>query len=265
MQSSFARASALAVTTLALTVAATSPARAHFILSAPPASKSQDSLGNPQKTGPCGEEGGGTATGAITAYQPGDTVTITVDETVFHPGHYRVALAVNDPSELPAEPPVTPGASACGTTVVQDPPAFPILADGQLDHTKAFSGPQTFSVKLPTNVTCSHCTLQVLEFMSSHGAPCFYHHCATISIGTGTSSAGADASTTPPASSTPPAASSDAGAVGSSSDGGAVGPRKAEVADDGCALGGSGAGQATWLFVLGSTFLVGLARRRPRR
>jgi hypothetical protein len=35
---------------------------------------------------------------------------------------------------------------------------------------------------LPTDVTCTRCTLQVLEFMTAHGAPCFYHHCADISI-----------------------------------------------------------------------------------
>jgi hypothetical protein len=34
-------------------------------------------------------------------------------------------------------------------------------------------------------VTCDHCTLQVIEFMSQHGAPCFYHHCADISIKAG--------------------------------------------------------------------------------
>jgi hypothetical protein len=42
-------------------------------------------------------------------------------------------------------------------------------------------------VTLPPNVTCSHCTLQVIEFMSDHGlnnpGGCFYHHCADISVG----------------------------------------------------------------------------------
>jgi MYXO-CTERM domain-containing protein len=27
--------------------------------------------------------------------------------------------------------------------------------------------------------------LQVIEFMSNHGAPCFYHHCANITIEAG--------------------------------------------------------------------------------
>src|SRR5262249_1447752 len=35
---------------------------------------------------------------------------------------------------------------------------------------------------LPADVTCTQCTLQVLEYMSHHPAPCFYHHCADIAI-----------------------------------------------------------------------------------
>lgn len=31
-------------------------------------------------------------------------------------------------------------------------------------------------------MTCEHCTLQVLEYMSSHSAPCFYYHCADLAI-----------------------------------------------------------------------------------
>src|SRR6185503_12626570 len=68
----------------------------------------------------------------------------------------------------------------------QTPPTYPVLADGMLVHTEAFSSPQSFEVTLPTNVTCTHCTLQVLEFMSAEvggNGFCFYHHCADISIG----------------------------------------------------------------------------------
>jgi len=60
-----------------------------------------------------------------------------------------------------------------------------VLVDGALEHTEAFQGTQIIQVTLPSDVTCTRCTLQVLEFMTSHGAPCFYHHCADISIGMG--------------------------------------------------------------------------------
>jgi hypothetical protein len=142
---------------------------------------------------PCGNEGPAAATGAVTAFSPGETITIALDETIFHPGHYRVALAVNDQSELPAEPTVTPGATACGSVPIMNPAVFPILADGVLQHTGAFSGTQSIHVTLPTDVTCTHCTLQVLEFMSDHPAPCFYHHCADISIGASGGNCGTDA------------------------------------------------------------------------
>ena len=141
-------------------LATPSAASAHFILQQPPSWMSQDSVGAPEKLGPCGDEGGGTPTGTVTAFQQGQTITITVNEIVFHPGHYRVALSVNSRSELPAEPPVTTTASTpCGSAAVQASPAFPVLADGVLDHTSAFSAPKSFQVTLPSNVTCTHCTL----------------------------------------------------------------------------------------------------------
>jgi len=156
---------------------------AHFALRSPASWRVQDALGSPQKVGPCGDEGAAPTTGVVTAFSPGETITITLDETIFHPGHYRVALAVDDRDELPAEPPVTPGATACGSVPIMSPPMFPVLADGMLEHTTPFSGTRSIQVTLPSDVTCAHCTLQVLEFMSSHPVPCFYHHCADISIG----------------------------------------------------------------------------------
>lgn len=158
-------------------------AHAHFILMTPDSWMSQSALGLPEKLGPCGDEGGGTPTGKVTVFHPGQTISVTIDEVVPHPGHYRVALAVNNRNELPPEPAVTPAPyDPCGSAAIEDPPMFPILADNLLPHTQAFDTPQTFTMTLPTDVTCTKCTLQVLEFMSSHGAPCFYHHCADISI-----------------------------------------------------------------------------------
>jgi hypothetical protein len=162
---------------------APAPARAHFVLVTPDSWMSQGAFGDPQKLGPCGDEGGGTATGKVTAFRPGQTIEVTVDEKIFHPGHYRVALAVGDRSELPPPPAITAvGSDPCGSAEIEDPPIFPILADNVLPHTEPFEAPQTFAVTLPTTVTCAACTLQVIEYMSNHGRPCFYYHCATISI-----------------------------------------------------------------------------------
>ncbi len=161
-------------------------ALAHFTLESPPAALNQGLLGDPQKVPPCGEEAGSVATNAVTTFQSGQTITIKINEKIFHPGHYRVSLGLTGPQDLPAEPPVTAGTTACGSTVIDPAPAFPVLADGELLHTSAFSGSQSFQVTLPSNVTCTNCTLQVLEFMSNHGlnnpGGCYYHHCATINV-----------------------------------------------------------------------------------
>jgi hypothetical protein len=174
------------VTIMATVLLGAATGRAHFVLDAPACWMSQDAFGLPEKAGPCGDEGGGTPTALVTAFQTGQTITVTIDEKIFHPGHYRIALAVNNRSELPAEPPVTAAATPCGSVPIANPPVFPVLADGVFAHTKAFSGPQTTQITLPPNVTCSKCTLQVIEFMSDHGlnnpGGCFYHHCADISI-----------------------------------------------------------------------------------
>jgi len=53
-------------------------AHAHFILVTPDSWMSQDSLGFPEKLGPCGDEGGGTPTGKVTAFHPGQTISVTM-------------------------------------------------------------------------------------------------------------------------------------------------------------------------------------------
>ena len=184
------RSSYALVVAVAAALSTTGTARAHFALQSPASWMSQDTAGAPEKLGPCGNEGGGTPTGTVTPFHPGDTVTITVNELIFHPGHYRIVLSTTGQSGLPAEPVVTPGANTpCGTAAIENPPMFPVLADDVFDHTATFSSPQTVQVKLPMNVTCTKCTLQVIEFMSDHPlnnpGGCFYHHCADISIESG--------------------------------------------------------------------------------
>ncbi len=168
-------------------------AEAHFVLVAPANWLTQQEDGTPIKLGPCGDEdddSGAVQTGTVTAYQEGSTVTVTINEVIFHPGFYRIALATNDRSELPPEPKVDASADdPCDKTTFEDPPVFPVLADDVFEHTTAFSTPQTTTVTLPAGVTCENCTLQVIEFMSDHSlnnpGGCFYHHCANLRIESG--------------------------------------------------------------------------------
>src|ERR1041385_5017949 len=172
----------LGVVVVALLVG--SPAYAHFILTEPPADNTQDSLGNPQQTAKCGPGPSEiSATNAVTDLFAGTTMTLTIDETITHPGHYRVAVA-QTAADLPADPPVTAdSSSACGSVPIDSSPPLPLLADGVFVHTTAFKGPQTTQIQLPPGMLCDHCVVQVLEFMSNHPTPCFYYHCATVNIG----------------------------------------------------------------------------------
>jgi hypothetical protein len=181
-------------------------AGAHFILQMPTSWWTQDGSGGPQKQGPCGNanpaEPVGMATGTVTPYvfAPGAPrmINISVNETIGHPGHYRVALAQSQAS-LPAEPVVTPSATdPCASAAIQPTattatlPA--VLGDNLSPKTTARMGVQNFSVTVPEGMVCTNCTLQVIEFMSSHGlndpGGCYYHHCANITIQNGAGGAG---------------------------------------------------------------------------
>jgi len=208
-------------------------AQAHFILETPASWMSQDSLGLPEKLGPCGDEDGGTPTGTITGLHPGETVTVTIDEVIFHPGHYRISVA-SDRSLLPPEPLVEAGATPCGSVPIENPPVFPVLMDGVFEHTTAFTAPQSVQVTLPSNLTCTKCTLQVIEFMSDHPlnipGGCFYHHCADISIQAGADPDGSAG-----------AGNDDAGAGGGSSSG-SGGGSSSGGSSSGSGQGGSSGG-----------------------
>ena len=215
-------------------------AYAHFNLMAPTNWLVQNGSGDPQKQAPCGNEGPMTASNAVGNYNVGDMVTITVKETVFHPGHYRVSLAPTQAS-LPPDPDVTPDSTSdCGSIQIMANPQLPLIADDLFDHTGPFSGPQTMSVRLPPGITCDHCVLQVQEFMSDHGKPCFYHHCAIINItGAGT-----------PLPTPPDAGASQDGGTGSSG-----GPPESS---NGCSAGGGS------LAMIGPLLVAGLVMRRRR-
>jgi hypothetical protein len=174
----------------AFALLAPAAAFAHFILHAPEPWLAQNPLGDPQKLGPCGgtTANPGTPTNIVTPLRGGDMLHLKIEETVFHPGHYRVALAVMTRSELPDDPMImireTPkGPISVSAQIASAKP--PILADGLFAHTQKPTTPWETDVKLP-NINCDKCTLQVIEFMAEHpyntdgGYNC--HHCADLKI-----------------------------------------------------------------------------------
>lgn len=224
-------------------LAVPSIAHAHFILVSPAANQQQDALGDPQKVPPCGDNGSAVPTGEVTVLQAGSTVTIAIDETVYHPGHYRVAIA-QTPGELPAEPPVTEGTTDCGSVPIMDPAVMPVLADGLFLHDQAFGGVmQTIDVQLPADFTCENCTLQVMQWMAEHGAPCFYYHCAQVTIegagATETDPSAGDSSTSDDPTDPTDATASSEGGDSSTSDTNASASASATSSDD--TSGGSAA------------------------
>ena len=178
---------------LALAVAGALPvyADAHFVLVAPASWLVENRLGDPQKAGPCGGTSAdpGTPSGIVGEVRGGQKLHIKVQETVYHPGHYRVALAVASRSELPPDPEVTTRETAKGpwsvSAVIQNPVRPPVLADGLFVHTAKPGEAFETDIDLP-NISCEKCTLQVVQFMAEHGlnrdGDFSYHHCADLKI-----------------------------------------------------------------------------------
>jgi hypothetical protein len=164
---------------------------AHFKLLEPASWLVEDTRGDPQKLGPCGGTSAntGTPSGTVSKFQGGQNLHLKLLETIFHPGHYRVALAVNSRSELPPDPSAVTRDSEKGpwsvSAPVENSPAPPVLADGLFVHTTRQSEPFETDVRLP-NINCAHCTLQIVEFMAEHGlnrdGGYFYHHCSDLQI-----------------------------------------------------------------------------------
>ncbi len=182
------RAKVLVVSILLL--AGTRVADAHFKLLAPASWLVEDARGDPQKAAPCGgtSADAGTPSGAVTKFLGGQTLHLQVQETIFHSGHYRVALA-RTRAALPVDPEVTTRPSDQGpqsvSAVTQNPPQAPVLADGLFAHTTRPTEPWEADILIP-NVDCERCTIQIIQFMAEHGlnrdGDFSYHHCANVQI-----------------------------------------------------------------------------------
>lgn len=171
---------------------APSVAAAHFILVEPTPTLQQNQLGDPQKLGPCGGTSAnpGTPSGAVTEVRGGETLHIKIRETVYHPGHYRIALA-RTPQGLPADPETvtrdTPRGPWSVSAKIEAQPRPPVLVDGLFQHTErpAQGAFWETDVRIP-NIDCADCTLQVIQWMAEHGynkdGGYTYHHCAALKI-----------------------------------------------------------------------------------
>jgi hypothetical protein len=181
--------------TLAILLLALAPmCVAHFRLLEPASWIEESQLGDPQWSPPCGGTltDPGKPTRAITTIQGGDKLHIRIQEMAFHPGFYRVALAVNSRAELPPDPEAisetVPAGQRSISGAIHYPPSPPVLADGLFMHAAPFvpfDKEQATDVEIP-NINCEKCTLQVIEFMGAHArnkdGDYTYHHCADLRI-----------------------------------------------------------------------------------
>jgi hypothetical protein len=135
-------------------------AHAHILLTSP-APRSAD-----MKAGPCGAAGS-TRGATVATFQPGQTITVEWDETIDHPGHYRISFDDdgNDSFQNPSLP--------------ED--AFPQTLTDQIPD-RAGGGHYKQDITLP-NISCTNCTLQLVQVMTT-AVPysSFYFQCADLVI-----------------------------------------------------------------------------------
>ena len=131
---------------LGLWLVPASSASAHLRVTSPVAR--HESL----KQGPCGAGADDARGSVIHTFMPGQTITVTWDEFVDHPGHYRISFDADGQDDFvdPAGFDDVSGGAA-------------VLLDGIAD--RAGGGEYTQRVTLP-DVECDNCTLQVIQVMS---------------------------------------------------------------------------------------------------
>lgn len=256
-------------------------AQAHFKLQQPQDWLQTDALGNPmgasgtQKMNPCGA---GTASGLVTKVASGSKVHIKLSETIGHPGHYRVSLIKKlDPisSDLPEPIPVLSGGGTnCASAPIESTPVAPVIADGLFVHATGVTD-QVYEADVNMPNDTGTYTLQVLEFMSSHAPPCFYHHCAVLELVAGDAGipdggvvvddGGSSSSSSSGATSSSGASGGTSGDGGGSSSGasGASGARPSPSDDSGCSVGGSSTPSFLTMGLAG-LFAVSMLRRRRK-
>ena len=129
------------------------------------------------KDGPCGRENG-TRGEHVYTYEPGQTITISTEEFVPHPGYFRIAFDDDgdddfvDPRSIDPVDPNRPCPynqyDQCGKSDFYNNAT--VLMDNLNPHLAEGVKTWTWEVKLP-DIECDHCTLQLIQVMEDtvHG------------------------------------------------------------------------------------------------
>jgi hypothetical protein len=209
----------------------TGTAQAHFKLLKPASWVTEDELGAPQKGGPCGPGGGDDVSPvpmskAVSTVHAGESIMVEFEETIHHPGWFRIAL-VEDRSTL--KDPTFPNPSDCRVDLKTVPtsPHDNVLADGLGMDSNIGGSNRKFAetVKIPDK-PCEKCTLQVIQVMADqlHAPPgCIYYHCADLKIVPAGDASSAGSGAAAGAGGTAGSAASAAGSAGAKTEAGTSG------------------------------------------
>lgn len=197
------------------------------------------------KDGPCGVTNDSRVEERVTVFEPGETITVTFNETIDHPGFFRVSFD-NDGQDAFMFP--------TSRDDVVDPPVLPVLVD---DITDKGGGMYSQEVTLP-NMECENCTLQLIQVMKAGDGPFLesdmYYQCADIALRSsggaggaggagGTSGAGGSGGTAGGAGGAASGGSGGSGGGGSGTGGASGGAGGTTTGGTGgAASGGAGAG-----------------------
>lgn len=215
-------------------------ASAHIHLTAP-LSRTDAPTGD-QKEQHCGVANQVRIPGRVSTFAPGATITVTWDETINHPGHYRIAFQpTGDVFGIPlagaGAPSNFPDVDKTGTI---DEAGAMILADMIPD------GTLTTSITLP-NMECDNCTLQFIQVMTDKppyetdlASDDIYFNCADLTL----------SNAAPPQADGPGTPGADAGVD--------PGDPKGDLSGGGCNTGGTSGGS----LALALGLLAVLRRRR---
>ena len=198
------RITASAALLAALFIAAS--ASAHISIDQGGTHKSRYGDGTDLKHSPCGVAGGTRSTNVYT-YAPGETITLSIVETISHPSYFRIGFDNDgddgfiDPASIkPIDPtrpcPIDPGDKCGSSDFYNDSAVLPGMDDLNPHLAGASGAKYTWQVTLP-NIECDNCTLQVIQVMEDnlfHGdynpnlsdpadathIPDIYHQCVDL-------------------------------------------------------------------------------------
>jgi len=151
---------------IALAVAVPSTASAHLTVDFP-----QNRYGEEQKSEPCGRLNG-LRTPNVSVFAPGETITISLRETINHPSHFRVSFDDDGHDDF-CYPASTTDFNTCASVMLDNIADDPAAA-------------QTIEFTFP-DVECENCTLQVVQVMydkvaTGWGDNDLYFNCADIAL-----------------------------------------------------------------------------------